>query len=43
MPYVIRKQGQKYLIIRKSDNQIVGHSDSEDKAKASVRARMSAE
>lgn len=43
MPYLIEKRGQKWVIIRKLDNKIVGHSDSKAKAEASVRARYAGE
>lgn len=43
MPYTIRKQSGKWVIIRKTDNKVVGHSDSKEKAEASVRARYAGE
>ncbi len=43
MPYLIRRQGGKWVIIRKTDNKVVGHSDSKEKAQASVRARYAGE
>jgi len=36
MQYLIKKRGYKWVIIRKIDNKVVGHSDSKAKAKASV-------
>lgn len=43
MPYIVKKQKGKWIIVRKSDNTVVGHSDSKEKAEASVRARMAGE
>ncbi len=45
MPYIIRKDSNsgKYKIVRKTDNKVVGTSDSKEKAEASVRARYANE
>ncbi len=43
MPYTVKKVGNKWVIIRKTDNKVVGHSDSKAKAEASVRARYAGE
>ena len=43
MPYNIRKAGAKYEIVRKEDGKVVGTSNSQQKARASVRARMAGE
>ena len=46
MPYVIRKRGTRFAIMRKNRNGTqtkVGSSNTRTKAKASVRARMAAE
>jgi len=43
MPYRIEKQGGRYAIINKETGKVVGHSDSLEKAKASVRARLAGE
>jgi len=43
MPYIIRKVGDKWKIIRKSNGTVAGTSDSKQKAEASVRARMAGE
>ena len=43
MPYTIKKQGNKYKIIRKMDNKVVGTSTSRAKAGASIGYRMSNE
>lgn len=39
MPWIAKKQGNKWVIIRKTDGKIVGHSESKEKAEASIRAR----
>ncbi len=43
MPYDLRHIGGKVAIIRKADGKVVGHSDSMEKAQASIRARMAGE
>lgn len=43
MPYLVKSQNGKFVIIRKADGKVVGHSTSKEKAEASVRARMSGE
>lgn len=43
MPYSVVKRGDKYAIVRKTDNKTVGVSDTKAKAQASVRARMANE
>lgn len=43
MPYGIRKRGEVWEIYRKEDGRVVGKSESEEKARASVRARLAAE
>lgn len=47
MPYYIRRQRKRnrviYLIVREADDKVVGKSDSLEKAKASIRARMAGE
>lgn len=39
MPYGVKRQGDRFAIYKKDTGEIVGHSDSEQKAWASVRAR----
>ena len=43
MPYIIKKVNNKYKIIKKDTGEVVGTSDTKEKAKASVRARYSGE
>lgn len=45
MPYSIRKNSRKggFDIIRKDDGKVVGHSDTIEKARASIGYRMSGE
>lgn len=43
MPYDVKPLNGKFAIIRKADGVVVGHSDTKQKALASVRARMSGE
>ena len=43
MPYQVKKQGDKYVIINKETGKVVGHSDTKAKAEASVRARLGGE
>lgn len=43
MPYQIKKQGRRWLIVRKADGKVVGRSYSRAKAEASVRARYAGE
>ncbi len=42
MPWAVRKQGNKWAIIRSDTKKVVGMSDTVEKAKASVRARYAA-
>ncbi len=42
MPYRIRKRGNKYEIVRLTDNKVVGRSDTRAKARASIGYRMRA-
>lgn len=39
MPWGVRKQGSKFAIYRKDTGKVVGHSNSRQKAEASIRAR----
>lgn len=43
MPYTVRRDGDRWAIVRKTDGKVVGRSDSKAAAEASVRARMSGE
>lgn len=43
MPYSVRKAGDRWAIVRKTDGKVVGRSDTKAQAQASVRARMAAE
>lgn len=43
MPYIIRKQGSEWVIVKKLSGEVVGHSDSKSNAQASVRARYANE
>lgn len=43
MPYTIRKAGNKFEIIRKADNKVVGVSDTLKNAQGSIAHRMSGE
>ena len=43
MPWTIRKNGSKWEIIKKTTGKVVGHSDTEEKARASVGAKYVAE
>lgn len=43
MPYRIEKRGKKYAIINKDRNEVVGYSDTREKAEASIRARLAGE
>jgi len=43
MPWTVRKQGSKWVIVKKSTGEVVGHSETEAKARASVRARYASE
>ncbi len=43
MPYLIKKQGNKWKIIKKTTGQTVGTSNSKEKAQASIRARYANE
>ena len=43
MPYTIKKQGSKWVIVKNMSGEVVGHSDSKAKAQASVRARYAGE
>ncbi len=39
MPWAVKKQGNRWAIVKKTTGKVVGHSDSKAKAQASVRAR----
>lgn len=44
MPWTVRKKDNgKYAIVKKTTGQVVGTSDSKEKADASVRARYASE
>ena len=43
MPYIIRKNGDKYEIVKEDTGKVVGHSDTKEKAQASIRARYANE
>jgi len=43
MPYRTEKRGNKVLIINETTGKVVGHSTSEKKANASIRARLAGE
>lgn len=43
MPWIVKKQGKKWVIVKKTTGEVVGHSDSKEKAEASVRARYASE
>ena len=43
MPWTAVKKGNKVLIKKKTTGEVVGHSDSMDKAMASIKARYMAE
>ncbi len=43
MPYGLRKEGGKWAIIRRDTGKVVGHSNSQEKARASIRARLAGE
>jgi hypothetical protein len=43
MPWIIRKKDGKWEIIKETTGEVVGHSDSKEKAQASVRARYASE
>jgi hypothetical protein len=43
MPWTVRKVGNKFKIIKKTTGEVVGTSDTREKAQASVRARYAAE
>lgn len=43
MPYSVRKQGNKWAIIKDDTGEVVGHSDSESMAKKSIAARYANE
>jgi hypothetical protein len=38
MPWSVKKSGDKWAIVTKGSGEVVGHSDSKEKAEASVRA-----
>ena len=42
-PYIIKKKGGKYAIVRKTDGKVVGKSDSLKNAQGSIAHRMDAE
>lgn len=39
MPWTVKKAGKRYNIVKKDTGEVVGHSDTREKAMASVRAR----
>jgi hypothetical protein len=43
MPYKTRKRGRIYEILRADTGEVVGKSDSKEKAEASIRARYAGE
>ena len=43
MPYTAVRKGNKVLIKKKHGGKVVGHSDTMDKAMASIRARYASE
>ena len=43
MPYKIERRGKVWVIINKDRNEVVGHSETREKAEASVRARLAGE
>lgn len=43
MPYKLRRRNGKVEIVRKADGKVVGRSENYDKAKASIKHRMSGE
>ena len=43
MPYDIKKQGNKFAIIKRSTGKVVGHAKTRADAAASIRARMAGE
>lgn len=43
MPWIVRKSGKKWAIVKKTTGEVVGHSTSKAKAQASVRARYASE
>jgi hypothetical protein len=43
MPWKVKKSGTKWIIVKADTGETVGHSDSEQKARASVGARYAAE
>lgn len=43
MPYQIQKRAGKWVIIKKTTGEVVGHSNSKAMAEASVRARYANE
>ena len=43
MPYNVKKEGDKFAIVKSSTGEVVGKSDTRKKANASVRARMMGE
>jgi len=43
MPWILRKKGNKYQIIKKTTGEVVGTSDSKSKGQASIRAMYASE
>lgn len=43
MPYIIRKQGNKWAIIEKNTGKVVGTADTKEDAQSSARARLAGE
>ena len=43
MPWIVRKQGNNWVIVKKTTGEVVGHSNSRAKALASTRARYARE
>lgn len=43
MPYVVRKRGNRWAIVKKTTGAVVGTSDSKEKAQSSVHARNASE
>lgn len=43
MPYGLRKENGKWVIYRRDTGKVVGTSDSQEKARSSIRARLAGE
>ena len=43
MPWTVKKQSDKWAIVKKTTGEVVGHSNSKENAEASVRSRYSSE